>query len=245
MKLRRQGAASVESETPAPPDVDIDVRERDEFEKVDIDVRERDEFEKVDVATRRAIAEADRLTGEIEDQETASEVTDALAAIRNAIADGETARKGLKKPFDDAGKRVQAAFKELASPLEARKESLEDRFLAYEERKEQAATERREREEAEAARAQEEENARAEAEGRAAHHVSAPAQRVEPTGARGASGAKGSPTTELKYRILDEDELPEEYVERVPRKSKILADVRQGIVIPGVEPFRDKRVQVR
>jgi hypothetical protein len=212
---------------------------------VDIDVREREEFQRVNEQTRKAIAQADRLTGEVEDRETASEVTDALAEIRNAIEDGETARKALKKPFDAAANRVHAAFKELASPLEARKKSLEDRFLAYEARKEQAARERRKAEEAEARRAQEKENAAAEAEGRAAHHVAPPAPRVEPTGARGSSGAKGSPTTELKYRITDEDALPDEYVERVPRKGKILADVRQGIVIPGVEPFRDKRVQVR
>lgn len=232
MRFGRQDTATAEPE--APPAL-----------AVDIDVREHEEFKKVDEATRKAIAQADRLTGEVEDQETASQVTDALAEIRNAIEDGETARKALKKPFDTAGKRVQAAFKELASPLEARKQSLEDRFLAYEARKEKAATERREREEAEAAAAQEEENKAAEAEGRAAHHIPPPAQRAEPTGARGASGAKGSPTTELKYRIIDEDELPDEYVERVPRKGKILADVRQGIVIPGVEPFRGKRVQVR
>lgn len=212
---------------------------------VDIDVREREEFERVDVATRKAIEQADRLTGEVEDQETASEVTDVLEAIRNAVNDGETARKALKKPFDDAGKRVQASFKELASPLEARKKSLEDRFLAYEARKEAAERERREREEAAARKAQEEENAAAEAEQRQAHHVAAPPPRKEPTGARGVSGAKSSPTTELKYRITDEDALPDEYVERVPRKSKILADVRHGIAIPGVEPYRDKRVGLR
>lgn len=236
MRLRRQDdAPPAEAEAPAPLDVDIDVREREEFEKVD-------------EQTRKAIAEADRLTGEIDDPETASEVTDALAAIRNAIEDGETARKALKKPFDAAGKRVQAAFKELASPLEARKQSLEDRFLAYEARKEQAERERREREEAEARRAQEEAEASqdAEAESRARqdlHRAQAP--RVQPTGARGSSGAKSSPTTELKYEITDEDALPDEYVERVPRRSKILADVRQGIAIPGVRPYRDKRVQVR
>jgi chromosome segregation ATPase len=232
MRFGKQDTAAPEPEAPAALAVDLEVRERDEFKSVD---------EK----TKKAIAQADRLTGEITDQEAASEATDALAEIRNAIEDGETARKALKKPFDAAGKRVQAAFKELASPLEARKQSLEDRFLAYEARKEAAATERRRQEEAETARAQEAENTAAEAEGRAAHHVAAPAPRVEPTGARGASGAKGSPTTELKYRITDEDELPDEYVERVPRKGKILADVREGIVIPGVEPFRDKRVQVR
>ncbi len=232
MRIRRQDTDTPEPEGPAPLDVDIDVREHDDFQRVD-------------EATRKAIEQADRITGDIEDQELASEATDALAVLRNAIADGETARKGLKKPYDDAGKRVQAAFKELASPLEARKKSLEDRFLAYEAKKEQAERERREREEAETRKAQEEENARAEAEQRQAHHVAAPAPRKEPTGARGASGAKSSPTTELKYRIVDEDELPDEYVERVPRRSKILADVRNGIVIPGVEPYRDKRVQVR
>jgi len=232
VRLRRQDIDTPEPEGPAPLDVDIDVREHEDFQRVD-------------EATRKAIEQADRITGDIDDQEAASEATDALAALRNAIADGETARKGLKKPFDDAGKRVQAAFKELASPLEARKESLEARFLAYEEQKERAECERREREEAEARRKQEEENAAAASEGRQAHHVAAPPPRKEPTGARGASGAKSSPTTELKYRITDEDALPDEYVERVPRRSKILADVRQGIVIPGVEPFRDKRVQVR
>lgn len=235
MRLRRQDDTPAEQEGPAPLDVDIDVRERDEFTKVD-------------EATRSAIAQADRLTGDIEDPEAASEATDALAAIRNAIEDGETARKALKKPFDAAGKRVQAAFKELASPLEARKKSLEDRFLAYEAQKEEEERQRREGEEAAARQAQEEaeraEDAEAAARARQDLHR-AQAPRAQPTGARGASGVKSSPTTELKYDITDEDELPDEYVERVPIRSKILADVRQGIAIPGVRAYRDKRVQVR
>lgn len=235
MRLRRQDDAPPEADAPAPLDVDIDVREHDDFQRVD-------------EQTRKAIAQADRLTGDIEDPEAASEATDALAAIRNAIADGEAARKGLKKPFDDAGKRVQAAFKELASPLEARKQSLEDRFLAYEARKEEAERERREEEEAAARKAQEEaeaaQDAAAESQARQDLHR-AQAPRVQPTGARGSSGAKSSPTTELKYDIVDEDALPDEYVERVPRRSKILADVRQGIAIPGIRVYRDKRVQVR
>lgn len=235
MRLRRQEDTPDQPETLAPLDVDIDVREREEFKQVD-------------EQTRKAIAEADRLTGEINDPETASEVTDAIAAIRNAIEDGETARKALKKPFDAAGKRVQATFKELASPLEARKKSLEDRFLAYEAKKEEEERQRREREEAEARRAAEEaeqaEDPEAASKARQdLHRVQAP--RAQPTGARGASGAKSSPTTELKYDIVDEDALPDEYVERVPCRSKILADVRQGIAIPGVRAYRDKRVQVR
>lgn len=212
---------------------------------VDLDVRERGEFVRVDNATRKAIEQADRLPAEIADQAAESEATDALAELRNALADGEAARRALKKPFDDAGKRVQATFKELASPLEARKKSIEDRVLAYEAEKEREERERREREEAAARKAQEEENARAEAEQRQAHHVAAPPPRKEPTGARGMSGAKATPTTELKYRIVDEDALPDEYVERVPRKSKILVDVRNGVAIPGVEPYRDRRVGLR
>jgi hypothetical protein len=235
MRFGRQDTATVEPDAPAPLNVDLDVREREEFQRVD-------------EQTRKAIEQADRLTGEIGDPEAASEATDALASLRNAIDDGETARKALKKPFDAAGKRVQAAFKELASPLEARKKSLEDRFLAYEEKREAEERERREREEAEARKAQEEaeqaQDAAAESQARQDLHR-AQAPRVQPTGARGASGAKSSPTAELKYDIVDEDALPDEYVERVPRRAKILADVRQGIAIPGVQPYRDKRVQVR
>lgn len=210
-----------------------------------IDPKETDEFAQAARLGRRAKEQADAITGEISDQQLANEATEALAALRAAVNETEASRKALKKPFDEAGKQVHVAFKELASPLEAAKESLEARFLAFEKRKEDEARQRREAEEASVRRAQEEENARAAEQGRQSHHIAPPPPRREVKGGRGVSGAKSSPVSELKYDIVDEDALPDEYVERVPRRAKILADVRAGLVIPGVRPYRDRKVRVR
>jgi chromosome segregation ATPase len=215
---------------------------------VEVDVRELPEFTDAAERIARARRDADAITGDIDSPERYSEATDALKSLNDAIKDTEAARKKVKRPFDDAGKRVQSSFVELQGPAKAAKESLEQRALAFERKRQKEERERREAEEAEARKREAEAKARGEEE--EARHARedvdrATAPRHEVSGARGASGAKASPTSELKYNITDEAALPDEYVNRVPNRGKILEAVRQGIAIPGVQPYRDEKVRVR
>jgi len=214
----------------------------------DVEVKELNEFTEAAERVARAKRDADAITGDIDSPERYSEATDALKALGDAIKDVEVARKKVKKPFDDAGKRVQAAFVELQSLPKAAKESLEKRALAFERKRQKEERDRREAEEAEARKAEAE--AKAEGDEQTAREARedvdrAMAPRAEVSGARGASGAKASPTSELKYEITDEALLPDEYVNRVPNRSRILEGVRQGVAIPGVRAYRDEKVRVR
>jgi hypothetical protein len=214
----------------------------------DLDPRTLEEFAKINKAAESALAEANalaKLDPDLETDEGARLAADALKSLRYVRTDAEKFRKDVGRLFADAKSRVDAVFKEIvARPLAAEehyKSALAKRERAIRERE---AAEQRKREE-EAAAAQALEDAKASKEGRASHHIPAPPPPPAPRGARGFSGAKATPSTELKYRILDVAALPDEYVERVPIRSKILADVRQGVAIAGVEPYTDDRVNVR
>ena len=124
-------------------------------------------------------------------------------------------------------------------------EGLSAQMLPLHEAREQKEREERERELADAAARQAADDEAAAAEGRASHHEAAAPPKASTVSRRGTSGTKASAGSELKYRIVDEAKLPDEYVERVPRRSKILADVRSGIYIPGVEPYEEKKVRAR
>lgn len=204
-------------------------------------------FAECRAAADKAMVSAKRFDRDVTDREAASIVTDLLRDLKHARQAAEKARKETKAPFADAGKRIDAAFKELQSPIEAAERSLKDRLLAFERQRQKEERERREAEEREALKAKQEaeEMHDPEAERDARQDLRrAQAPRKEPTGARGSSGAKASPVSEVKYEITDPDKLPDEYVERVPKRSKILADVRQGVVIPGVHAWTEDNVRV-
>lgn len=215
---------------------------------VDVNVRELPEFTEAAENIGKALREAEAITGDIDSPERYSQAADALKSLNYAIKDADAARKKVKRPFDDAGKRVQSSFVELQSRPKAAKESLESRALAFERKRAKEERERREAEEAEARKREAEAKAEGDLETakQAREDVDrAMAPRAEVTGARGGSGAKASPTSELKYEITNERELPDEFVKRVPDRAKILEAVRQGIAIPGVRPYRDEKVRVR
>ena len=212
------------------------------------DIRELAAFKEAAEGLTKARATADALTGDIEDEGRYSEATDAMKFLDDAVKDAEAARKKTKKVFDNAGKFVQSSFTELKNSAKAARESLEQRALAFERKREKEERERREEEEAAARKAEAE--AKAEGNEEEARHQReevdrAMAPRAQVTGARGDTGAKASPTSELKYEITDEALLPDEYVKREPNRAKILEAVRQGIAIPGVRPYREKKVRVR
>lgn len=212
------------------------------------DIRELAQFKEAAEAIVKARATADAITGDIDSPERYSEATDAMKFLDDARKDAEAARKKVKRAFDNGGKLVQSSFVELAGSAKAARESLEQRALAFERKRRKEEQDRREAEEAEARKAEAE--AKKEGDDEAAqraredvHRATAP--RAEVSGARGDTGAKASPTQELKYDITDEAALPDDYVKRVPNRAKILEAVRQGIAIPGVHVYRDEKVRVR
>lgn len=210
---------------------------------VDVNPEEIPELQEAAEAIAKARRFADSITGEAS-AENKTEFADALKALRDANRDAEESRKKLTRQYDDAKKRIKAHVDELVSSSKAAYESLEDRLLNLEAAERKADEEERRAEEARAKAEQEEENRRAEEEKRRAKHVPPPAPRKRPTGARGQSGAKASPVKEVKYNIVDESQIPEEYWRKELNRSKIQTDVRAGVVIAGVEPYVDESVRV-
>jgi hypothetical protein len=210
---------------------------------VDVEPGEIPALQKAAEGLARARRAGDGLPAECT-PETKSAFADALKELRDAKRDAQDARLEVTRQFDQAKSRIKVYVDELTSSVAAAYESISDRFLALEaaERRrreeEAAAAERRRREEQEA------ENAKAREEDRRARHIPAPPPRKEPTGARGASGIKAAPRKELRYRIVDEEKIPDEYWKRELNRAKLQADNRAGIAIPGVEPYYDERVQV-
>lgn len=212
------------------------------------DIRELAQFKEAAEAITKARAAADAITGDIDSPQRYSEATDAMKFLDDARKDAEAARKKVKRAFDNGGKLVQSSFVELVNSAKVARESLEDRALAFERKRREEEKRQREEQEAEARKAeaaakQEGDDEAAQRAREEVHRATAP--RAEVKGARGDSGAKASPTSELKYDITDEAALPDEYVKRVPNRAKILEAVRQGIAIPGVHVYRDERIGVR
>lgn len=84
----------------------------------------------------------------IESEEHAGQITDQIDGLRGLYKKVDEARKAEKKPHDDAGKAVQAAFKPLMDKLETAANKLKPKLAAYAEAK--AAKEAEERAKAEA-----------------------------------------------------------------------------------------------
>ena len=210
---------------------------------VDVDPREIPELEAVEGKLIRARRVADALPAEAT-AENKGQFATALEDLRNAKRDAEEARKQITRQFDGAKRRVKAHVDELVSTVSAAYESAADRLLELEAAERRADEEERRAEEAQRKAAQEEEDAKAEAEGRRHRHIPPPAPRQRPTGARSTSGAKASPVRTVKPKILDESQIPEEYWRKALNMAKINADVRAGVVIPGVEPYVEESVRV-
>lgn len=190
----------------------------------------------------RALLDADAV-GPIVDEASSKRAADALKVLRHVRTDIDNARKTLSRGYNDAKAAVNAQFGELKAPVDGREQGLKAGMIAWQEGEAEREAAEREAEEEKVAAAQAAENAAAEEEGRASHHISPPAPATQTKGARGKSGAKATVSETVEYDITDPDLLPDKYVERVPRKSVIRADVKLGVVIPGVTPRIAKGVR--
>lgn len=93
--------------------------------------------------------------GEIKDEDGAARLNDFIAGVKKRLKAADEMRKAEKKPHDDAGKAVQAAYKPVLDKLDravAKVSPLLTAWMTAQEEKRQAEARRR-AEEAEAARA--------------------------------------------------------------------------------------------
>lgn len=202
-------------------------------------------FAKMQEAIARARAQADQVPGEIADEAAASEIADALKAIKHVREDTESARKTEKRPYTDTAGRIESAYKELVSPVLAIEESLKERLVKWDAEKQKKADEERKREERNARERQAREDEKAAKEGRASKHHAPPPPKKQVKGARGASGAKSSVRMQTKYEVVDVNQLPEGYYDKTPRKATIKAAVEQGVVVDGVRVWQEPVVSTR
>jgi hypothetical protein len=210
-----------------------------------VNPRELDSFQTISKAIDRAREVADRLPAEFTDREQAGAASDAAKQLRHAREDAEKARKEEKRPFADAGARIDADFKELQSTVLAAEKSIKDRLTAFEEAEEARHEEERKKEERNRKARQDRENKKAEEQNRRAKAIApTPPPMPPPSGARGQM-SKASVRMEWKYDITSEAELPDEYLTKTPNRKLIKAHVEAGVAIPGVRAWQEKNVAIR
>jgi hypothetical protein len=193
----------------------------------------------------KAARAADQVPEVIDSDAAAGDLADALRAIKHLREDKETERKNAKRPYEQTGKRIDAAFNELMSPLLAREESLKDRLVKWDEAKQaKAAAELRQREEEAAERQAEQEEKAADEGAPPPPPPEPPTPRLTPMGARGSSG-KSSVQKRRKWRVTDVDLLPEGFYEKVPIKARCQEAAKNGEVVAGLEYFDEPVVQSR
>lgn len=208
-----------------------------------IDPRELDGFTEVSTTVDKAIAAASELdVEEITDEEQASLAADLLAGCKYARKDIATEKKEAGAPYAATKKRIDAVFDELAGKLSGVEESLKARVLAWNQKKQAAAAAERKREEDNARRRQERADAKTAETGVVGKQHAPPPMPAPPQGARGSSGSKASIRKVRKYEIVNEAELPDEYTDRVPNRSKIGLGVKNGVAIPGVRVWEEDQV---
>ncbi|MCV6826029.1 MULTISPECIES: hypothetical protein [Halocynthiibacter] len=87
---------------------------------------------------------------QIETDDHAEKATDMIAGLRGLYKEVDTARKAEKKPHDDAGKAVQAAYTPQLDKLKTAADKLKPLIASYIDKKAKAEEEKKRKEEAEA-----------------------------------------------------------------------------------------------
>lgn len=194
------------------------------------------------------------------DAATAGKAADFVKQIGAAIKDGEGLRATVKAPYLDAGKMIDAAFKNIGDPLAALKRRVEAKIGDHQRRIE---AEERARREAEAAKARAEMEARmaaakteadlqraveAEAEAEKAARA-AQARAAEMSRARGDFGSVATVRTTYSFEIENAAAVPREYLS--PDEAKIKAAIKaagdraMALAIPGVRVVEHRQTVVR
>lgn len=196
----------------------------------------------------------------IETEEHAGQVTDQIDGLRGLWKKVESARKAAKKPHDDAGNEVQAAFTPLLTKLQKAADALKPKLAAYASEKARRQEEAKRKVEDEARRqAEEAEKARREAEASgdigaqveaeeaalAAEKAQKDAARKVDTGVKSASGAgktmslrkvKEVTITNINVLFMALREEPEvqETLHRIATRRVRAAGYDKGERLPGI-----------
>lgn len=202
-------------------------------------------FLDAEASIARARLLAEHVPREAGDERMESAIADALQTIKHARTDTIAALKIEKRPYVNTGKRIEASFRELLSPLLAIEEELKERLVVRQAKLKQEADEERRREERNARERQAREDAKSAETGVAGKHHAPPPPKKVATGARGQSGAKSSVKMVTKYEVTDVNKLPEGYWERKPLNAQIKAAVQQGLVLEGVRVWQEPVVATR
>lgn len=100
---------------------------------------------------------------EVTDEQQAGLLTDQIDGLRGLYKEVDIARKAAKKPHDDAGKAVQAAFTPLLTKLKMSADKLKPKLEAYATKRAREEEQRKQRELAEAEARRKEAEAKAKA----------------------------------------------------------------------------------
>ena len=205
------------------------------------DFRESDEYRLTRTeAGEAAIAAQEGV--EVTDEETLSRAVEIAAKCAEVRRAAEARRKDLKAPVLERGRQIDAAFKELLSPVSAAENALKAQIGAYQAEQRRKAEEERRRQEELARRRQAAEDKRAAEQERVpVQHRPAVVPEPERT-ARSESGAKASVRMIRRHEVVSAWELPAEYL--MPDEKKIAAAVREGKDIPGVRVWEEPSVAV-
>lgn len=183
---------------------------------------------------------------EIADQEGMERATGLLSMIARAKKSVEERRKFFTKPLNDQVSKINALFKELASPLEEADKALRQKMLDYKREQDRLARAERER----LRKLQEKEQKRLE---RQAAKKGAPAPpppppvpyatEQTPITTRSEAGTVTAKKT-WDFEIVDESKLPRQWL--IPNEKAIRAAVKAGVRdIPGVRVFQREDLSVR
>lgn len=178
----------------------------------------------------------------VNDNASAGNAADFITSCRVLLEDVDTARRDVKRPYDDAITVIQGRAQRFAEPVEETIEAVETRVRIFrsEARERAAAAQRAQR--AEEARLRAEADARE--RGRLAVDPPAPVPVVEPDEislpvARGDYGSKVRDKREKVYTITDVRQLPDDILNAPKVRDAMLAAIKQlGRLreeIPGVE----------
>jgi len=197
---------------------------------------------------------------EIATDEHAGQITDQIDGLRGLYKKVDDARKEAKKPHDDAGKDVQAAFTPMLTKLKTAAEKLKPKLASFaaakaraaeEERRQAEAEARRQADEAEAARKAAEQSgdigAQVDAEeaAKAADKAQKDAARKVDTGVKSATGAgrtmslrkiKEVEVTNINVLFMalrDEPEI-QELLQRIATRVVRAKGYGDGSPLPGV-----------
>lgn len=195
--------------------------------------------------------EAARGAVEVRDEASAARAAEVLTVVSKTVKTADKQRLEASAPYRRSSEVINQEFRELVAPLEAAEESLKAQFAAFQREQRRIAEEARvaaekaAREAEEKARREAEEAAKAgEPEPPAPAPAPAPTPPQPPPRVRHTTSGSVSMREAWKYEIIDEVQLPREYLK--PDPGAVQRAVKDGVrEIPGVKIWSEEVPTVR